>query len=107
VLSSYNPLGPSVSFSEAAFSLIFASSRVQLAPDQEVDAEVNWEDQQNINKFSRLTARRYELENDIKQKKVRLVCSLWRLADRARQNLKPFRMPTTKCYLETKAACAW
>lgn len=43
---------------------------MQLQPEEEVDADVTWEDQQNINTFGRLNNKLHELRAEQKQKQV-------------------------------------
>jgi prefoldin subunit 4 len=45
--------------------------KLQLAKDEEVDADVTWEDQDNINSFGRLNQRLHEIRDEVKAKRVR------------------------------------
>ena len=42
----------------------------QLKEDEEVNAEVTWEDQQNINSFSKLVSKYNDIEEQYEHKKV-------------------------------------
>jgi hypothetical protein len=57
--------------SQAVFnSILNFSHPLQVEKRDEVDVEVSWDDQQNINLFSKLNVKYGFLEDEIKQKEV-------------------------------------
>lgn len=45
---------------------------MQLPPGQEADVDVTWEDQQMINTFGRLTNKRHDIDQELKELKQKI-----------------------------------